>query len=49
MAMAGHHATLLRTTVQELLLYTGIYITDWMEASYVPLEAGHFDMIILIT
>ncbi|EAA26228.1 putative RP681 [Rickettsia sibirica 246] len=44
MAMAGHHATLLRTTVQELLLYTGIYITDWTEASYVPLEAGHFDM-----
>ncbi|WP_040256203.1 polyhydroxyalkanoate depolymerase [Rickettsia hoogstraalii] len=42
--MAGHHATLLRSTVQELLPYTDIYITDWTEASFVPLEAGHFDM-----
>lgn len=42
--MAGHHATLLRSTVQELLPYTDVYITDWTEASYVPLEAGSFDM-----
>ncbi|HJD55435.1 MAG TPA: polyhydroxyalkanoate depolymerase [Rickettsia endosymbiont of Pyrocoelia pectoralis] len=37
--MAGHHATLLRSTVQELLPYTNIYITDWTDASYVPLKA----------
>ncbi|AFE52271.1 poly-beta-hydroxyalkanoate depolymerase [Rickettsia prowazekii str. GvV257] len=42
--MAGHHATLLRSTVHALLPYTDIYITDWTEANYVPLEAGHFDM-----
>lgn len=42
--MAGHHATLLRSTVQELLPYCDVYITDWREASYVPKEAGNFDM-----
>lgn len=42
--MAGHHATLLRATVQELLPYCDVYITDWIDASYVPVEAGRFDM-----
>ncbi|MFY9589450.1 polyhydroxyalkanoate depolymerase [Rickettsia endosymbiont of Halotydeus destructor] len=42
--MAGHHATLLRSTAQELLPYCDIYITDWTEANEVPTEVGNFDM-----
>jgi poly(3-hydroxybutyrate) depolymerase len=42
--MAGHHATLLRGTVQEMLLYADVYITDWIDASQVPLSEGGFNM-----
>jgi poly(3-hydroxybutyrate) depolymerase len=42
--MAGHHATLLRGTVQEMLSYSDVYITDWLDACQVPLSAGNFDM-----
>lgn len=42
--MAGHHATLLRATVQEMLIYADVYITDWIDASQVPLSDGSFDM-----
>lgn len=42
--MAGHHATLLRHTVECLLKYFDIYITDWIDASQVPLAQGNFDM-----
>jgi len=42
--MAGHHATLLRATVQEMLIYSDVYITDWIDASQVPLSDGSFDM-----
>lgn len=42
--MAGHHATLLRSTVKELLPFFEVYITDWIDASQVPLSAGRFDM-----
>lgn len=42
--MAGHHATLLRGTVQDLLPHLDIYITDWIDASQVPLNLGTFDM-----
>lgn len=42
--MAGHHATLLRNTVQELLPFFDVYITDWIDASQVPLLYGKFDM-----
>jgi poly(3-hydroxybutyrate) depolymerase len=42
--MAGHHATLLRNTVQELLPYFDIYIIDWIDASQVPLVYGGFDL-----
>lgn len=42
--MAGHHATLLRASVKALLPYCDVYITDWKEANYVPLEVGNFDM-----
>lgn len=42
--MAGHHATLLRGTVEDLLPYCDVYITDWIDASQVPLILGKFDM-----
>jgi poly(3-hydroxybutyrate) depolymerase len=42
--MAGHHATLLRGTVQDTLPYFDIYITDWLDASQVPLDLGGFNM-----
>jgi len=42
--MAGHHATLLRGTVQDTLPFCDVYITDWIDASQVPLSAGKFDM-----
>ncbi len=42
--MAGHHATLLRGTVQDMLPYCDVYITDWIDASQVPLSHGSFDM-----
>lgn len=42
--MAGHYATLLRATVQDTLPYHDVYITDWVNASQVPMSAGSFDM-----
>ena len=42
--MAGHHATLLRRTVQDTLPYFDVYITDWVDANQVPLSLGRFDM-----
>jgi len=42
--MAGHYATLLRGTVEELLPYFDIYITDWINASQVPVAYGKFDL-----
>lgn len=42
--MAGHHATLLRGTVEALLPYCDIYITDWIDAAQVPVSNGSFDM-----
>jgi poly(3-hydroxybutyrate) depolymerase len=42
--LSGHHATLLRETVQELLPFHDVYLTDWVDASLVPLEAGGFDL-----
>lgn len=42
--MAGHHATLLKGTVAELLPYFDVYITDWVDACQVPLSHGTFDM-----
>ena len=40
--MAGHFATLLRNTVQTLLIDHDVYITDWKSARDVPLAAGRF-------
>lgn len=42
--MAGHHATLLRGTIQEMLSYADVFVTDWLDACQVPLSAGKFDM-----
>jgi poly(3-hydroxybutyrate) depolymerase len=42
--LSGHHATLLRGTVQALLPAHDVYITDWISASEVPLKAGAFDL-----
>src|SRR5690606_1048521 len=37
--LSGHHATLLRDTVRMLLRDHKVYITDWVDARMVPLEA----------
>ncbi|RYE06540.1 MAG: polyhydroxyalkanoate depolymerase [Rickettsiaceae bacterium] len=42
--MAGHHATLLRATIQDTIPFFDVYVTDWVNANQVPLEAGKFDM-----
>lgn len=42
--MSGHYATLLRGTVEALLPYGEIYITDWQDARMVPLAEGSFDL-----
>jgi len=43
--MSGHHATLLRGTVQDLLdAGHDVYVTDWRDARLVPLHAGDFDL-----
>jgi len=40
--LSGHFATLLRGTVQTLLKDHEVYVTDWINAREVPLEAGRF-------
>ncbi len=42
--MSGHHATLLRDTVNNLLPLYDVYITDWENARDVPLIEGSFDL-----
>lgn len=42
--MSGHHATLLRGTVEAFLPFYDVYITDWVNARSVPLEKGKFDL-----
>jgi poly(3-hydroxybutyrate) depolymerase len=42
--LSGHHSTLLRDTVRELLRDHKVYITDWTDARMVPLEAGPFHL-----
>lgn len=42
--MSGHHATLLRDTVLNLLPFYDVYITDWKNARDVPLTEGSFDL-----
>ncbi|GGW78526.1 polyhydroxyalkanoate depolymerase [Alteromonas halophila] len=40
--LSGHHATLLRGTVEALLPDHEIYVTDWGDAREVPLDEGPF-------
>jgi len=42
--LSGHHATLLRDTVKQLLKDHKVYITDWTDARMVPLEVGAFHL-----
>lgn len=42
--MSGHHATLLRGTVEAMLPHHDVYVTDWIDARLVPLSAGRFDL-----
>jgi len=42
--LSGHHATLLRGTVQDTLPFFDVWITDWIDASQVPVLDGCFDL-----
>ena len=42
--LSGHHSTLLRDTVKQLLKDHKVYITDWTDARMVPLAAGPFHL-----
>jgi len=42
--MSGHHATLLRGTVEAMLPFLDVYITDWLDAREVPMLHGEFRM-----
>lgn len=42
--MSGHHATLLRNTVEALLPHHDVYVTDWIDARQVSLRDGKFDL-----
>ncbi|WP_290869102.1 polyhydroxyalkanoate depolymerase [Aquabacterium sp.] len=42
--LSGHHSTLLRDTVRTLLQDHKVYITDWIDARMVPMEAGAFHL-----
>jgi polyhydroxyalkanoate depolymerase len=42
--MAGHFSTLLRGTVQTLLVDHDVYITDWKNGRDVPLSEGRFGL-----
>jgi poly(3-hydroxybutyrate) depolymerase len=42
--MSGHHATLLRGTVKELIPHAQVYITDWVDARDISVMKGTFDL-----
>jgi poly(3-hydroxybutyrate) depolymerase len=42
--LSGHHSTLLRDTVKNLLQDHKVYVTDWTDARMVPLEVGPFHL-----
>jgi len=42
--LSGHHSTLLRETVRELLKDHKVFITDWTDARMVPTSAGPFHL-----
>lgn len=42
--MSGHHATLLRGTVEALIPDHNVYVTDWKDARDIPLSEGSFGL-----
>ena len=42
--LSGHHATLLRDTVRRMLPENNVYLTDWVDARMVPVDAGAFQL-----
>lgn len=42
--MSGHYATLCRGTVEGLLPYYDVYITEWRNVRDIPLAMGSFDL-----
>ena len=42
--LSGHHSTLLRDTVRQLLKDHKVFITDWTDARMVPLAQGAFHL-----
>lgn len=42
--LAGHHAVMLRETVETLLQESDVYVTDWADARDVPLADGAFGL-----
>jgi poly(3-hydroxybutyrate) depolymerase len=42
--LAGHHAVMLRETVETLLQDGDVYVTDWTDARDVPVAAGPFGL-----
>ena len=42
--MSGHYSTLLRGTVEAFLPSHEVYITDWVDARFVPMSEGRFDL-----
>ena len=42
--LSGHHATLLRDTVRQLITAQDVYITDWSDARMVPASHGPFHL-----
>ncbi|MES2993728.1 MAG: polyhydroxyalkanoate depolymerase [Pseudomonadota bacterium] len=42
--LSGHHSTLLRETIRELLKDHKVFITDWTDARMVPKDVGAFHL-----
>ncbi len=42
--MSGHHATLLRGTVERMVESCEVFVTDWLDARDIPLSEGTFDL-----
>ncbi|WNO07699.1 polyhydroxyalkanoate depolymerase [Teredinibacter sp. KSP-S5-2] len=42
--MSGHHATLLRQTVEAFLPDHDVYVTDWIDAREISVRVGRFDL-----
>jgi poly(3-hydroxybutyrate) depolymerase len=42
--LSGHHPTLLRDTIATLLQDHDVYLTEWIDAREVPVEAGPFHL-----